>query len=353
MTKKLLILAGGTGGHIYPALAVAKRWQAKGGKVAWIGTKLGLEYKIVPDNGITLSLINIKGIRNKGLLAKLSAPIALLFSFIQALILIFKIQPDVVLGMGGYVSGPSGLAAWCLRKPLIVHEQNAIAGKTNVYLAKLAKRVLCAFPNTFPKDVAQVCGNPVRQEIINIAQPVIEKVCNNILIVGGSRGALQLNELVPAALRLAGDASINVMHQSGEALYDKALNAYQGFEGLCQVIPYIEDMVGAYEWADLVICRSGAMTVFEIMAAGKLALFVPYPYAVDNHQAANANYLVKKEAALMVNSKQLSVEELCTMIQTLRRKSADNLSKAQRAYGLRVVDADVRVCEICWSQASD
>jgi len=198
-----------------------------------------------------------------------------------------------------------------------------------------------------------VCGNPVRQEIINIVQPTVSKDCKNILIVGGSRGALQLNQLVPAALRLADDYSINVKHQSGEALYHATLCAYEGFLGDCQVLPYIDDMVAAYEWADLVICRSGAMTVFEIMAAGKLALFVPYPYAVDDHQAANANYLVEKEAALMVNSKQLSVEELSTMIQTLRRQSADNLRKAQRAYALRVVDADIQVCEVCWSKAID
>jgi len=318
----IVIMAGGTGGHIFPALAVAKSLQAEACSVTWIGTPNSMEARLVPEHGVPIRFINIKALRGKGVLAKLLLPMRLLVAITQALMILHKLKPAAVLGMGGFVTGPGGIAAWLMRKPLLVHEQNAVAGMTNRYLARMAKHIYEAFPGSFGKNkhAVECVGNPIRNEIALLHQEVKEAFNSEqtlqVLIVGGSLGALALNKTVPQAFAELFKSEqfsanrVRIRHQAGERTIAQAKQAYADAGVEAQVISFIDDMAAAYRWADLIICRAGALTVSELAAAGVPAVFVPFPHAVDDHQTKNANYLVNAGAAKLIAQDDLSAQSL-------------------------------------------
>jgi UDP-N-acetylglucosamine--N-acetylmuramyl-(pentapeptide) pyrophosphoryl-undecaprenol N-acetylglucosamine transferase len=292
---RVLIVAGGTGGHVFPALAVASALRERGVEVTWLGTRRGMEAKRVPEAGFPLDWVEVRGLRGKGVVGWLLAPFRLLRALIQALAVMRRRAPDVVLGMGGFVSGPGGLAARLSGRPLVIHEQNAIPGLTNRLLSRLAGRVLVGFPGTFPGRERHT-GNPVRAAIARLPEPAARLAGRSgpmrLLVLGGSQGALGLNRVVPEALaELSPEARPEVWHQAGERHVALAQEEYgqAGVEG--RVVAFIDDMSVAYAWADLVLCRAGALTIAELAAAGVGALLVPYPHAVDDHQSANAAFL--------------------------------------------------------------
>lgn len=311
-----LIMAGGTGGHIFPAMAVARSLREKGASVHWLGTATGMEYQLVPAENIPLHLIHIKGFRGKGLLAKLLTPLLLLSAIFQALKAIMKIKPDAIIGFGGYVAAPGGIAARLLGKKLIIHEQNSVAGTTNKLLAKLASCSLEAFPNSLPE--ANRVGNPVRADIkelflSNSVNAEKEKPADRkrLLIMGGSLGAAAINQIVPELINsLPFDEQPEVWHQAGKNKHMELIGAYRSYDINARVDEFIGDVAAAYQWADIVICRAGALTVSEIAVAGVPAIFIPYPYAIDNHQFFNAQWLVENNAAYLIEQKDLSVESL-------------------------------------------
>ena len=351
--QKVVIMAGGTGGHVFPGLAVARQLRAEGVEVHWLGTRKGLESRLVPEAGIPLHFISISGLRGKGIKAILLAPFRLLYAIGQACRVIHRLQPDVVLGMGGFVSGPGGIASWLLRRPLIVHEQNATAGLTNKWLACVATKVLEGFPDTFPaRNKAVTTGNPVRLEIAEILPPESRLQGRvsplRLLVIGGSLGAHAINELLPKALaRLPADQRPLVRHQAGDKHADTTRLAYETAGVSAEVTPFIAEMGQAYGWADIVLCRAGALTIAELCAAGLGAILIPYPYAVDDHQTANANYLVKNDAALLIQQAVLTEDGLAEIIQQLSQSPARRMAMAHAAYQLRKVDATTKVLEIC------
>lgn len=337
MSAPVLVMAGGTGGHVFPALAVAEALRARDLEVVWMGTRLGLEARVVPAAGIRLERISIGGLRGKGVATRLLAPLRVGLAVLQALRILLRVRPAVVLGMGGYAAGPGGVAAWLTRRPLVIHEQNAVAGTTNRILAPLAKRVLAAFPGAFPPGVhAEVVGNPVRRAIAALPPPD-ERMAERsgpprLLVLGGSQGALALNEAVPEALaRLPEAMRPEVRHQAGRNTLDVARAAYarHGIEvALCE---FIEDMADAYGWADLTICRAGALTVSELAAAGLPAVLVPFAAAVDDHQTLNGGYLVAAGGAVLVPEKQLGAERLARLLAGLLADRGRLLDMARRA----------------------
>jgi len=312
----ILIMAGGTGGHIFPALAVARALRRRNEQVVWLGTRRGLEAELIPAEGIPLERIRVSGLRGKGWLAWLLAPVRLVFAVADALRVLLRLKPKVVLGMGGFASGPGGLAAWLLRRPLVIHEQNSVAGLTNRLLAGIAREVLEAFPGSFSSKVrTQVVGNPVRAEIVNLPAPEQRLHARQgrlrVLVLGGSQGAKVLNAVVPQAMALLPAARRpDVIHQAGSLTYEVALDAYRTAGVGAKVERFIENMAEAYAWADLVICRAGALTVSELAAAGLGAVLVPYPAAVDDHQTGNANYLVQAGAGVLIPQDALTPELL-------------------------------------------
>ncbi|PHS25597.1 MAG: undecaprenyldiphospho-muramoylpentapeptide beta-N-acetylglucosaminyltransferase [Methylophaga sp.] len=318
MTTQALIMAGGTGGHVFPALAVAAALQQHHVNIAWIGTEKGIEAKLVPEAGYSLHFIQVQGLRGNGLLGWLLAPFKLVKSIYEAMRIIQHVKPDVVLGLGGFASGPGGVAAWLLRKPLVIHEQNAIPGLTNRLLSKLANRVLEGFDNSFVNiNDAIWVGNPVRASIE--ALPAPEQRFEGrlgpikLLILGGSLGAKALNEVVPQALALV-EQDIDVIHQCGERHLTDCKLSYQQAGVEAEITTFIDDMPTAYAKADLVICRAGALTVAELSVAGVGALLVPYPYAVDDHQTHNAQALVAAGAAYLMAENTLTVATLAEKI---------------------------------------
>lgn len=338
--RPVLIMAGGTGGHVYPALAVAKMLQEQAVPVVWMGTRNGLEARVIPANGIDMEWLSIGGLRGKGKLALALAPFKLALACLQALLILRRVKPRCVLGMGGFVSGPGGLMAILLRIPLVLHEQNAVPGLTNSKLASRADVVLQAFPEAFSESIgAEYVGNPVRQDIMAISAPA-ERIrmqgALRLLVVGGSLGAQALNELVPQALakldadKLLGGAA-QVRHQAGGNKRDAAAAAYRNAGVEAQVDGFIEDMAAAYEWADLVICRAGAMTIAEISAAGVASILVPYPHAVDDHQTANALFLAKHKAAVMIPQRELEVEQLAEWLEEYIQNRDGLLQMAETA----------------------
>jgi UDP-N-acetylglucosamine--N-acetylmuramyl-(pentapeptide) pyrophosphoryl-undecaprenol N-acetylglucosamine transferase len=351
--RPILVMAGGTGGHVYPALAVARALQIKAQEVVWLGTRRGLESRVVPEAGIDIEWISIRGIRRKGVLALFIAPVQMAWAFFQALAVIVRRRPVVVLGMGGFVSGPGGVAAWLARRPLVIHEQNAVAGLTNRLLARLARVVLQAFPGSFkPSAGAQTVGNPVRDDIAAIPEPGARYPAREgplrLLVLGGSQGALALNRTVPAALALLPeDLRPVVRHQSGERTIDTAREAYDATGIDVELLPYIDDMASAYAWADLVVCRAGALTVAELCAVGLPALFIPYPLAVDDHQTANARPMADAGAAVIVDERDLTDESLSDcLLEWLCERSALQ-SRAARARALSTPDSLSRITTIC------
>lgn len=351
--KHVLIAAGGTGGHVYPALAVADYLREQGVNVTWVGTEKGLEHRIVPVANIPLEIISISGLRGKGLLNLLFVPMKLVLAIVQVIKIFWRIKPDAVLGMGGFVSGPCGLAAFILRKPLYLHEQNAIPGLTNKVLSYLATTAMQAFPNSFKgKKNIIATGNPIRKEISDLAIPEIRMADRKdnirLLVVGGSLGAQALNENVPQALsELSKDLQPAVWHQTGKNKLDVTITNYKNVNVEARVTEFIENMAEAYEWADLVICRAGALTISELANAGVGAILVPYPYAVDDHQTANAHYLTNVGAAILIQQEQLIPKLKESIAELLQTGRSTLIEMAKAARKLSKPDATKIVAEIC------
>ena len=331
----ILIMAGGTGGHVFPALALARLLRAASHEVIWLGTRRGLEARVVPAENIDIEWLAMSGLRGKGLATLLAAPFKLAHSIWQALSVMRRRRPALVVGFGGFVTGPGGVAAWLTRRPLVIHEQNAIAGYSNRCLAHLSRKVLAAFPNAFPSGIdARVVGNPVRAEIVMQPAPADRfarrEGALRLLIVGGSLGASRLNAVVPFAVAQSG-LTLHVRHQAGERGIDAARKAYADARADGDVTPFIDDMARAYAEADLVICRSGALTVSELAAVGVASVLVPFPAAVDDHQTVNAQYLVREGAAVLIADRDLTAERLADTLRELCSGRAKLLAMAERA----------------------
>ena len=347
MSKTLLVMAGGTGGHIFPALAVAETMRERGWRVVWMGNPEGMEARRVPQRGFEMAWVRFSALRGKGILRKLLLPLNLLKGFWQALKAIRAVGPDVVLGMGGYISFPGGMMAALLGVPLVVHEQNSVAGLANRVLAGVADRVLTGFPDVLRKG--SWVGNPVRPEIAALPAPA-ERLRDRsgalrVLIIGGSLGAKVLNEVIPQGLaQLKADELPQVVHQAGEQHLDelKAHYAAVGIHAHC--VAFIEDMAGAYEWADLVICRAGALTIAELAAAGVPAILVPFPHAVDDHQTGNAKFLVNVGGAFLLPQGELTPESVA-LIRNYSRGQL--LEMAEKARSLAKPDATEAVANLC------
>ncbi|MEO8164251.1 MAG: undecaprenyldiphospho-muramoylpentapeptide beta-N-acetylglucosaminyltransferase [Betaproteobacteria bacterium] len=351
--KTILIMAGGTGGHIFPALAVAEQLRDKGWTVRWLGSKAGMESKLVPQYGFEIEWIRFSGLRGKGLLRLALLPLNLLIAFWQSARAIYRVRPDVVLGMGGYISFPGGAMACLLARPLVLHEQNSIAGLANKVLAHLADRILVAFPNALKN--ATWTGNPVRREIAQLPAP--EKRYNNrsgnlrVLILGGSLGAQVLNEIVPRALALMPESQRpEVTHQAGEKHLAALENGYREAGVRATALAFIRDMSSAYSTADVVICRAGALTVSELAAAGIASVLVPFPSAVDDHQTFNARYLADQSAAILLPQTDLTPGKLAELLLGFTREKLLDMAKRARALGKP--DAAQVVAEHCMAAAS-
>jgi UDP-N-acetylglucosamine--N-acetylmuramyl-(pentapeptide) pyrophosphoryl-undecaprenol N-acetylglucosamine transferase len=347
-----MIMAGGTGGHVFPALAVADHLRALGWRVVWLGARTGMEATLVPQHGYEMAWVRFSGLRGKGLVAKLLLPLNLLVAFWQALRALRTQRPDVVLGMGGYIAFPGGMMAALLGRPLAIHEQNSVAGLANRVLAGVADHVLVAFPDALRN--AAFVGNPVREAIAKIAPPAARFAGRTgplrVLVVGGSLGAAALNDIVPRALaQLPAEARPIVTHQSGAKHVD-ALRANYARAGVeAAAVAFIDDMARAYADADLVICRAGATTVAELAAAGVASILVPFPFAVDDHQTTNARYLADAGAGVLVQQRDLTPEALAGL---LREFSRDRLlAMATEARALGKPDATRVVAEACMELA--
>jgi UDP-N-acetylglucosamine--N-acetylmuramyl-(pentapeptide) pyrophosphoryl-undecaprenol N-acetylglucosamine transferase len=346
---RILVMAGGTGGHVFPALAVADELRSRGVEVTWLGSRRGLEAEVVPRAGYPIDYITVSGLRGKGMLSWLVAPARLLLAVAQGWSVMRRRNPSAVLGMGGFVSGPGGLAAWLTRHPLLIHEQNARAGLTNRLLAPLAKCVMEAFPGSITQ-VRKVLhtGNPLRSNFTNAQStngPQHHGVLR-LLIVGGSLGAARFNEVVPAALTsIPAETRPEVWHQAGKRNIDAAMTAYRQAGIEARVVPFIEDMVEAYRWADLVLCRAGAMTIAELSAIGVASILVPFPFAVDDHQTANARYLSDNNAAVLLPQSQFTAERLRELIKEATPEALHKMAVAARRMAL--LDATQRVADQC------
>ncbi|MCC7258610.1 MAG: undecaprenyldiphospho-muramoylpentapeptide beta-N-acetylglucosaminyltransferase [Gammaproteobacteria bacterium] len=344
-------MAGGTGGHVFPALAVARALRARQEQVVWLGTRTGLEARIVPAEGFELETIRVAGLRRKGIVAWLVAPWRLAVALADALAVVRRRRPKVVLGMGGFASGPGGVAAWLTARPLVIHEQNAVAGLTNRLLAGLAREVLEAFPGSFSgRRGALLTGNPVRDDIAALPAPE-ERLAGRqgalrLLVLGGSQGARVLNETVPRALAsLPVSARPEVWHQAGEATLALAREGYAAAGVAARVEPFIGDMAAAYGWADLVVCRAGALTIAELCAAGLGALLVPFPGAVDDHQTRNAAHFVAAGAGVLLPQATLSSARLAAEIAAVDRGIA--LERCTRARSLARPGATGQIATLC------
>lgn len=352
----VLIMAGGTGGHIFPGLAVARALRERDVPVVWLGSVGGLECRLVPEAGLPLETVAISALRGKGALALLLAPLRLLRAVWQAISVLRRHRPRSVLSLGGFAAGPGGLAAWLLGRPLLVHEQNRIAGFTNRTLARLARRLLAGFPDVhgLAGSVENV-GNPVRAEIAAVASPDQRLAGRTgplrLLVVGGSQGARALNRAVPALLQRLAPQAVDVRQQCGPRMLDEARAAHAEAGTTASVEPFIADMAAAYAWADLVLCRSGALTVAELAAAGVASVLVPFPAAVDDHQTANADFLVEGGAALRVAEGEDFADRLAAAIAPLLADRPRLLAMARAARALARVDAAERVADACLAEA--
>lgn len=354
MAKKrpVLIMAGGTGGHVFPALAVARELMARDIPVRWLGTRRGIEAKIIPAEGIPIDWLSVSGLRGKKLGKLFKAPFMLTISMFQAIWIMLKRRPRVVVGMGGFVTGPGGVAARMTFRPLCIQEQNAIAGFTNRMLSKIANVVCEAFPGSFKKRKTHVTGNPVRSDIVALPEPEQRFAGREgrmrVLVVGGSLGAQAINETVPKALAMMpAEKRPQVRHQTGEKNYESACEYYRQAGSEADVTAFINDMSEAYGWADLVICRAGALTVSELTAAGVGAILVPYPHAVDDHQTANAGFLTEASAAVLMPQKELTAEKLVELLTAYESDRGKLLTMAKAARGLAIPDSAQQVADIC------
>jgi UDP-N-acetylglucosamine--N-acetylmuramyl-(pentapeptide) pyrophosphoryl-undecaprenol N-acetylglucosamine transferase len=350
----ILIMAGGTGGHVFPALALARLLRGSSHEVVWLGTRAGLEARIVPAENISIEWLSMSGLRGKGVATLLAAPFKLAYSILQALAVMRRRKPSLVVGFGGFVTGPGGVAAWLTRRTLVIHEQNAIAGYSNRCLSHLADRVLSAFPRAFPAGVdAQVVGNPVRAEILAQAPPQVRFAAREgglrLLVVGGSLGATRLNTVVPFALKQSG-LELHVRHQAGARGIDAARAAYLEAGVKAEVTPFIDDMAQAYAEADLVICRAGALTISELAAVGVAAVLVPFPAAVDDHQTVNAQFLVREGAAVLIADRDLTPERLAAELKVLCAGRGKLLAMAERARQVARPHAAEELAAACLQQ---
>ncbi|MFA6037665.1 MAG: undecaprenyldiphospho-muramoylpentapeptide beta-N-acetylglucosaminyltransferase [Legionellales bacterium] len=351
MTKSILIAAGGTGGHVFPGLALAHAFQARGYTVTWIGTKKGIEAKVIPNANIPIDFLQVVGLRGKDLKSLLLAPFRLTRALYQTYKIFKKRKPDLVLGLGGFVSGPAGIIAFLTGTPYVLHEQNAVAGLTNRYLAHIAKRIFSSFPDAFKstKNII-VTGNPVREQILALQDPQTRFAQHTgplrILVLGGSLGAMRLNEVLPEAIAKL-NMPVIVKHQNGEHHFEKTLQAYQAIAPEHEVLKFIDNMADAYAWADLIVCRAGATTIAELMVVGLGAIFIPYPSAVDDHQTKNGLYLVKANAARMILQKDLTPDLLATTLQELgqRERCLQMAIAAKDIYAGDAVGQIINSCE--------
>ena len=342
-----MIMAGGTGGHVFPALAVANALRNQGVKITWLGTHKGIEATVVPRNNIKMEWVSVNGLRGNGLLSWLMAPFKLLRAIWQSATAIRKVKPDCILGMGGFVSGPGGLAARLMRKPLVIHEQNAVAGLTNKYLSKIASRVLSGFPNVIDLPVStQWIGNPVRSEILSVEKRQKTGEDINVLVIGGSQGANSLNIYLPQ-LFANQKVEINVWHQSGKKNAEGVISRYEKLNMQVKVTEFIDDMATAYEWADLLVCRAGAMTIAECCAAAKPALLIPYPFSAGDHQQKNAEAMHNAGGALIVSNEVLSTAESLSELTQLLSDKDKLYEMGQSAYGLTKPNALSDVIKVC------
>jgi UDP-N-acetylglucosamine--N-acetylmuramyl-(pentapeptide) pyrophosphoryl-undecaprenol N-acetylglucosamine transferase len=356
----VLIMAGGTGGHIFPALTIAEHLRERGYHIEWLGTDKGLEVQVLKGTGIKLNFLSVTGVRGKGVVGLLLAPLMLIRAVWQALEVLRKVQPCCVLGMGGYVTGPGGVAARLSGHTLVIHEQNAIAGFSNKMLAMIAAKVMQAFPGTFPKlrtsNRLLTTGNPVRKEIQAITAPD-QRIAGRsgplrILILGGSLGAVAINKILPEMLaRFAPPDRPRIVHQTGNKNFEETVGWYKqrdlAVDENCQVLPFINDMATAYADADLVICRAGATTVCELAVAGIAAILIPFPYAVDDHQTMNASWLSEAGAAILIQQKDLDTGMLYRRVSDLTDNRAQLLSMANAARALAQPDATEKVAAVC------
>ncbi len=346
-----LFMAGGTGGHIFPALAVAEELRERGASIHWLGTALGMENTLVPKHGIDLHSISIKGFRGKGLLKKISMPFLLLKAVLQAISIIWQLKPNVIIGFGGYVAAPGGIAAFLLRKPLVIHEQNSVAGSTNKLLAKFANKRLEAFSGALTNAV--LVGNPVRKAVCELFDKALtstedKKTVLNILIMGGSLGAEAINKAVPQAIaKLPTTLAIDVWHQTGKGKLEQVAESYKELKFDARIDEFIDDVTQAYQWADVIICRAGALTVSEVAIAGLPAIFIPYPYAIDNHQVVNAQWLVDNNAANMIEQCDLTADTLAKSLEGLLIDKQKIQNYSQSLKELAMPHATKNVADIC------
>lgn len=350
MAARITIMAGGTGGHVFPALAVAQELQSRGWEVNWLGTPDSFESRIVPQYGFPIDTIDSFRLRGQSVFSLVLAPMRLLRAIWQARQVLVQRKPSVVLGMGGFVTGPGGIASGLMSLPLVIHEQNAIPGMTNRWLAKVAKRVLQAFPNAFDRKIAgQEVGNPVRADIrsdaekaLNVDKPL------NVLLIGGSLGALALNEALPAALALMPEsARPNVLHQTGRGKLEATTAIYKDCAVKAECSEFIDDMAAAYQWADVMICRAGALTVSELAMAAMPAILVPFPHAVDDHQTINARFLSDRGAAVLMPQTELNAELLANQLSTFNDNREQLSVMAQKATELARPNACIDVANVC------
>jgi UDP-N-acetylglucosamine--N-acetylmuramyl-(pentapeptide) pyrophosphoryl-undecaprenol N-acetylglucosamine transferase len=352
-SASVLIMAGGTGGHVFPALAVARQLQGDGARVAWLGTPGSFESRLIPDTGIPFHQVPVTGLRGKGLIGWLKAPFALVRALLLALRALRQLAPDMVLGMGGYATGPGGVAARLLGTPLVIHEQNAVPGLTNRLLARIATRVLEAFPGSFPASRrARHTGNPVREEVLRVLPPEQRLAGRSgplrLLVFGGSQGARVLNEVVPRAIAGLGDPGIvEVRHQTGEAHLQDTRERYRDAGIAAEPVAFIEDVAEAYGWADLVVCRAGALTISELAVAGVASVLVPFPYAVDDHQTRNGLSLADADAAILIDQGELNAARLGGLLVEFHSARERLLSMAQAARRLGIPTATRQVSDCC------
>ncbi|NOQ13013.1 MAG: undecaprenyldiphospho-muramoylpentapeptide beta-N-acetylglucosaminyltransferase [Methyloprofundus sp.] len=346
MAKRIVIMAGGTGGHVFPALAVAHYLIEQNWQLSWIGTHKGMESRVIPENNIEIDWLSVNGLRGKGFLALFKMPWMLLKACLEARKILQTRKPDVVLGMGGFVAGPGGLMAKIMGIPLVIHEQNRIPGTTNRLLSTVANKVLQAFPESFAVSKKAIfTGNPLRQAFAQ--QDIIKKTHReglHILVMGGSLGAQRLNEVVPEALALLD--SVEVLHQTGAVMQQQVELMYQEKELNARVVAFIDDVVAAYRWADLVICRAGAMTVSEVAAMGLPSILVPYPYAIDDHQTANAHYLVDAGAGIMITQQQLTAGFLAEQIKHCATHTELMAKAARQSASLNATQSVAEQCRL-------
>ena len=349
----IMIMAGGTGGHVFPGLAVAEILRSRDRDVVWLGTQRGLEARLVPARGIDIEWISISGVRGRGLLAWLAAPFRIAWSVMQALAIVIRLRPGAVLGLGGFVAGPGGVAAWLTRRPLVIHEQNAVAGTTNRLLSRLATRVFEAFPGSFPARVATTTiGNPVRDDILAVGQarayaarPAAEPL--RLLVLGGSQGSLALNRALPAALaNLPEHLRPVVRHQAGRTLTE-AEAAYREAGVAADCLAFIDDVAAAYAWADFVVARAGALTVSELAAAGVGAILVPYPHAIDDHQMKNAAVFSAAGACVVLAEPELESQRLRTELERVLSDRALVAQMGKRCHALMHDDAARQLADTC------